>query len=463
MNGDCDVLVIGAGPAGLAAAMTLARRGKSVVLVDADGRNGFAEDGAATLSLRVPAERLRQIRDVAAIGLCLPSLDVRADWSAIQHRRRENVARRGAEWLELLQQIPELELMSGRAIFLGPDRVLVRGEDGDAVEVGFGQAIIATGASPRRPDIPGIDHHRVLAPEALMALDHLPRSITVLGGAPAGVELAQIFHAFGTEVRIVDTRPNLLPGWDAEVAELLRRRLLAEGIGVDRGSRLKRISNTGGGVFVEYDNNVNEPEHHLTEHVLLAMGRRPNVDGLDLESADVRYRADGIEVDETLRSSNPAIYAIGDVTGHALSARFAWLQGRALAYRLLGEEVELPDPMWDSGVVGSFPEIGRAGLTEEQAEEAGIDYAIIRYDLSRHYHSHLCGEQDGLLKVLYEHGRRNVIGVHALGDGASELMALSAVVLRGELTLDILANSITPQSTLGEALAKAAALAPEVV
>ena len=463
MNGDCDVLVIGAGPAGLAAAMTLARGGESVVLVEADGRNGFAEDGTAMLSLRVPAERLRQIYDAAAVGLCLPSFDVRVDWSAIQRRRRENVARRGAEWMELLLQIPELELMSGRAVFLGPNRALVRGAGGEAVEVGFRRAIVATGASPRRPDIPGIDHRRVLTPEALMALDHRPRSVTVLGGAPAGVELAQIFRAFGAEVRVVDTRPNLLPGWDAEVAELLRRRMLAEGIAVDRSSRLKRISNTGGGVFVEYDDNTSDPQHHLTEYVLLAMGRRANVDGLDLESADVRFSAEGIEVDEAFQTSNPAIHAIGDVVGRPLSARFAWLQGKTLAYRLLGEEIDLPDPMWESGVVGSFPEIGRAGLTEEQAEEADLDYAIIRYDLSRHYHSHLCGEQNALLKVLYEHGRRNVIGIHALGDGASELMALAAVVLRGDLTLDILANSITPQSTLGEALARAAALAPEVV
>ncbi len=462
MANDYDVLIVGAGPAGVAAAMTLARGGQSVLLVD-DAASGLAENMAGTGVLHEAARRLRELKAAPDFGLCLPSLDVRADWFAIQQRREQMIEHQHAEWLERLQQIPELDYRPGHAEFSGPNRAHIAGNSGEALDVHFSRAIIATGAQALRPDVPGIDHHRVLLPRELTAISRPPKRLVVLGSAPAGVELAQIFQAFGSDVLLLDPGPNLLEGWDAEIAEILRRRLLTDGISVERGCRLERISNTGGGVFVEYRTATGESRHHFTEQVLLAMGRQPRLDGLGLEKAGITSSDDGIEVDAKLQTSQPHIHAIGDATGASLSARCAMRQGEALARRLLGEKAPLPERRKSAAVVASFPEIGRAGMTEEQADREKIDYGIVRYDLSRHLHSRLAGENDGLLKLLYRHGSREIIGVHVLADDAGELMALAAVILEADLTLDTIARAITPQSTLGEAFALAAAMVPEGV
>ena len=458
-----DVLVVGAGPAGVAAAMTLARGGRSVLLVDDAPDEGLAENGAGVGVLLEAARRLRELRRAAEFGLCLPSLDVRIDWYAIQRQRQRLLAHQHEARMERLRQIPELDYLRGHAEFLAPDRVTVTLPDRGERVVRFEQAIVATGAVAIRPEIPGIDHHRVLLPAELAAVQQPPQRLVVLGSAPAGIEMAQLFHALGSEVSLLESRPTLLSGWDAEIAEILRRRLLTDGITVERGCRLERISNTGGGVFVEYRTATGEACHRLAGQVLLAMGRRPRVEGLGLAAAGLAHGPGGIEVDAELRTSRPQIHAIGDATGASLSARCAMRQGEALARRLLGDTVALPDPAKGAAFVASFPQIGRAGLTEEQADNAKIDYGIVRYDLSRHLHSRLADGADGLLKLLYRHGSREIIGIHVLADDAGELMALAAVALEAGLTLDTIARAITPQRTLGEALALAAAMVPEGV
>ncbi len=459
MNTEYDFLVIGGGPGGTPVAMALARAGRSVLLVEnGPGLGGTClfEGCIPSKILRESARRLREIREAARFGLCLPSLDSRIDWYAIQQRKRHILKQRSEAAIARAGALPKLELVFGHAAFRDARRALVTPGEGEPAEIGFGRAVIATGSAPTRPPIPGVDHHRVIDSETLLDIDHIPERLIVIGGGPIGVELGQIFHTFGSQVTLLEAAPRILGPVDAELAGRLEARMRDDGIELFTGCRVERIDNTGGGVFVSYQDADGQAWHRFSEQVLLVTGRHPRVEGLGLEHTGVRHGPHGIEVDEHLQTSEPGLYALGDVVGAPAFAHWAGAQALSLARHLLGRPAAFPRPRYNSAVIFSEPELGIAGLTESQAREAGIDYAVARYDFAGDARAQIAGRADGLLKILYEQGSHRVIGVHALVEGADDLIGEAALAIHAGVTLEALASSIHPHPTLTESFAQAA-------
>ncbi len=462
MKTNYDFLIIGGGPAGTPTAMALAAAGKQVLLVEKGpglGGTCLFEGCIPSKILRESARRLRELRESSDFGLCLPTQDIHVDWYAIQQRKRAILKKRSTAALQHLKQFPSLELAMGTATLVDNKHARITSHSGDTQTIEFNEAIIASGSTPSRPPIKGVNCHSVLDSEAILDIDHIPEKLVIIGGGPIGVELGQVFKTFGSEVSILEAGPRILGPVDEELAERLEQQMIQDGISITTDCKISAILNTADGVFVEYKDGAGEAKHLLTDTVLLVTGRHPNVEGLGLENTQVKHGAHGIEVNPQLQTDEANIYALGDVIGQPMFAHWSTAQGLSLARNLLGKAVPFPDKNTNSAVIFSEPEIGMVGMTEAQATAAGIEFEVARYDFAQDARAQIAGRDSGLLKIIYEKTVHKIIGVHALVEGADDLMGEAALAVKTGVPLEALAGAIHPHPTLTESFAVAARMA----
>jgi dihydrolipoamide dehydrogenase len=453
-----EYLVIGGGPGGVPTAMTLAAAGKSVMLVEQGpglGGTCLFEGCIPSKVFRESARRLRELGETNEFGLCLPTLDVRTNWSAILERKRAILNRRSEAALQNTARLATLKTVFGHCSLLGPRTAIVKPEDGAAQEIHFEKAILSTGSIPSLPPIRGIEHPRVYDSESILNIDHIPEKLVIIGGGPIGVELGQVFHTFGSQVKILEAAHRILAPVDEELASRLQQRMQEDGIDIHTHSHVDSIIHSGQSVYVKYTVQGTDKQHYFADTVLVVTGRRPNVDGLGLENTTVHHDTHGIEVDATLETTEAGIFAVGDVTGQPMFAHWATAQGLALARHLLGQTVAFPRPETNTAVIFSEPEIGIAGLTEEQARQTGLNINVARYDYQHDARAQIDGRDSGLLKIVYETDSRRIVGVHALVEGAGDLMGEAVLLIQAGLPLEAIAAAIHPHPTLTESFALA--------
>jgi dihydrolipoamide dehydrogenase len=451
-----DVLVIGGGPGGTPAAMALASAGRRVLLVEKGAGLGgtcLFEGCIPSKILRESAERLQAIRRAKEFGLQVPAGAIGVDWGAIMKRKAEILHRRAGGALQHARQIPTLEVRFGSAALLGPRLARFTPRDGAREEVEFSSAIIATGSLPNRLPVPGADLSQVLTSEQILEIDRVPPRLVVIGAGPIGVEMAQIFAAFGSRVTLIEAGPRILAPVDEEIAVALQDHIRRQDVALEIGAAIAAIAPKGDHVAVQYRGAQHEVE---AEVVLEATGRRPNVEGLGLEHTRVRHDHHGVKVDAKLETDEPGIYAIGDVVGHPMFAHWASAQALALARQLLGRPTRFPVPASNTAVIFSAPEVGIAGLTESEARAAGHDVAVARYDFRADARAQVSGHPEGLLKLVYDKASRAVLGVHILAEGAASLLGEGALAVGAGIPVEALAAAIHPHPTLSESIGTAA-------
>jgi len=453
-----DYLIIGGGPGGTPAAMALATAGKSVLLVEkGEGLGGTClfEGCIPSKIFRESARRLRELKDSAEFGLCLPTQDVTVNWSAVLQRKRAILKHRGDAALNNAERLATLETVFGQCQLLDARNAIIEKHDGSTQQVRFENAILSTGSVPFLPPIKGVDHPRVHDSESILNIDHIPKRLVIIGGGPIGVELAQVFNTLGSEVTILETAPRILGPVDEELALLLQQRMQQENIEIVTQCQVSAIRTTGQNVFIEYNDQAGVGQHRLADTVLMVTGRRPNVEGLGLDNTSVQHDAHGIKVDDTMQTSEAGIYAVGDVVGQPMFAHWATAQGLALARHLLGKPISFPQVSTNSAVIFSEPEIGIAGLTEQQALQDGLKISVARYDFQHDARAQIDGRASGLLKIIYHSDTHKVVGVHALVEGAGELMGEAALLVQAGMPIEAIAGSIHPHPTLTESFVMA--------
>ena len=326
MDTQYDVLVIGGGPGGTPTAMALAQAGKKVLLVEAGAGLGgtcLFEGCIPSKIFRESARRLRELREAGDFGLCLPTLDVTVNWSAVLERKRAILKRRSDAALQNTGHLPALKTVFGRCRLLSSRSASIETEDGTTQEIHFEKAVLSTGSVPFMPPIRGIEHPRVHDSESILNIDHIPDKLVIVGGGPIGVELGQVFNTFGSQVTILETAPRILGPVDEELATLLQQTMQQQAIAIHTSCQVDAIVHSGQDVFVEYTDQAGDKQHSIADTVLMVTGRRPNVDGLGLENTAVKHGPHGVEVDATLQTSEAGIYAVGDVTGQPMFAHQA--------------------------------------------------------------------------------------------------------------------------------------------
>ncbi len=325
-----DVLVIGGGPGGTPAAMALASAGRHVLLVEKGrglGGTCLFEGCIPSKILRESAQHLSAIKHSEEFGLRVPTGPIEIDWHAIMGRKATILNRRSEGALQHAHQLPTLSVQFGSAVLTGPRHARIVPTDGEPEDIEFASAIIATGSVPQLLPIEGIDLPQVITSEQLLEVQRPPERLVVIGAGPIGVEMAQVFAAFGSQVTLIEAGPRILAPVEEEVATALQAHIQRQGIALELGVQVLAISSHGNGVRVKYRDATGAEHAADADSILDSTGRSPNVDGLGLEHTAVRFDHHGIKVDGKLETDEPGIYAVGDVIGHPMFAHWATAQG----------------------------------------------------------------------------------------------------------------------------------------
>ncbi len=417
---DFEMIVIGSGPAGEKAAAQAAYYKHRVAIIEREPAPGGVPvhtGGIPSKTLREAANYLTgfRLRNIYGLGLGL-SPDLLLD------RLRAREAQVEATMTEAVQRNIDrhgIELIHGDAT-LGPDHaVTVRLQDGDERTLTTDVILVATGSSPLRPRTIPFEDPDVHDSSSILTIERIPESLVVIGGGPVGSEYASIFTALGTKVTLVDAADQLIPFLDPEISALLRDAFVDMGMDVHLGSAGATISRENGTLHVD----LGDGSTATPDMVLFAAGRVGNTRGLGLERAGVDLDERGrIVVDEHYETTARRIYAAGDVIGPPALASVSAEQGRVAACHAFNIPFkEVVDPLPPYGIY-SIPEIGMIGMTEPDAQAAGIDYAVGRAKFSDNPKSRIAGTTTGLIKLIVARDDRRLLGVHILGDEAAELI-----------------------------------------
>ena len=456
-----DLLVLGGGPGGYAAAIRAAQLGLSVALVEKDRLGGLCLNRGCipTKAMMKSAELLLRLRQAGTFGVAAEG--VRLDFARVMARKAEVTA-------TLVRGLEQLMAANGIRVALAAGRVLADGtvDAGPAGVFRPARLILATGSHAARLPIPGTDLPGVVDSDGMLELPELPRRLVVIGGGIVGCEFASIFAAFGSRVSILELLPQLLPVADAEVGRRLAQIFRRAGIDVRTGVRVEAIEASGPaeGPFgavkqVRFTDPSGQGGQVEGDVVLVSVGRRPAFSGFDPDELGLEVVRGGLRVDPFLQTRRSGVYAVGDVNGLSLLAHAASAQGIIAAEHAAGKQ---PAP-WGSSPVPScvftLPEVAWVGLSEEQAREQGIPVGVGRFNFAALGRAHVEGQTEGFVKVVYRADGPDageVVGLHILGPGAGELVHEGVLAIRLGVTVAELAQTIHAHPTLSEAVGEAA-------
>ncbi len=447
-SGRYNLAVIGAGPAGLVTAIGAAGLGAKVALVERHLVGGDCLNvGCVPSKALISASRsYAAVRNAEKFGVRVPD-GVHVDFPAVMERMRRIRAD--------LSRHDSAERVKGLGIdlFIGDGRFTAR----TSFEIGgklirFSKACIATGARAAPPPIPGLDTVDYLTNETVFTLTQLPRRFGVIGAGPIGCEMAQAFRRFGSEVHLIEAMHGILPREDREAAEIVKQSLLQDGVKFyccGKGIRIDRDDQTTRISFDSHD----QPYHIAVDKLLVAVGRVPNLEGLNLDKAGIEYDKKGIKVNDRLQTTNPRIFAAGDVASryqftHAADFMARIVIGNALFFgRSKTSTLTIP---W---ATYTEPELAHVGTTSRKLDREGIGYHIHIVKMSDVDRAVLDGDTEGLVKVLADHKGR-ILGATIVSARAGDLIGQFALAMTHGLRLGAIAKTIHPYPTQGEAIRK---------
>jgi mercuric reductase len=362
---------------------------------------------------------------------------------------KESLKRTQEEWVRDLES-SGLTAITGQATFTGPRTLRVGDRELDADRI-----LVATGSRTAVPPVEGIDEIDWLDHISALDLTEVPRSLLIVGCGAVGLEFGQMFSRFGAQVRLVDAADRLAPLADADASETLAAALQAEGMELTANVFVQRVRQDGDEVVATIaPRDGSAAYERRAQRLLLASGRVPNVEELDLEAAGVATTRSGITVDEHLRTSVAGIWAAGDVTAVAQFTPIAQYQARVAVADMFGEDTPGADYSVLPTSIFTDPELAGVGLTEEQAREQDHDVGVVRNERVKRFQ--FVGEEHGLFKIVFDRGDRKVLGLHVVSRSASEIVQGFSLGLRLGATVDDLAHMHHVFPTFGEGVKAAA-------
>jgi len=448
-----EVVVVGSGPAGENGAVQAASLGKRVALVEKEAVPGGACANTGTIpskALRETALALLQARSRDAHGIEL-KVSGTVTIPELMGRRGLVTAREHARIRTALTRVG-VESFRGVASFADPHRLRVTIPDGSTQELQADAVLLATGTRPFHPPQITFDHALVYDSDSILMLDHLPRSLAVLGGGVAACEYASIFQALGVHVTIVDSKPRLLPWLDSELSRAVQELFLQAGMEIHQEVRATRVEQGEHDVLIQ----LSSGKRLIAEKVLIASGRIGNVEALNLPAAGLTATDRGfLEVNEHFQTRVPHIYAAGDLVGFPGLASTSKDQGVVAMTHACGRVSKRKvNEMLPVGIY-TIPEVSSAGETEESLQKKGIPYVVGRAPLSENARANLVGEAVGFLKLIAGTDG-SLLGVHCVGPHASELIHLGNAVMAHGGSIRYFIEAVFNYPTLGEAYKPAA-------
>ena len=422
-----DLIIIGAGPGGYETALAAAKRGMSVTLFNGDRLGGTClnEGCIPTKCLCKNAEVVGTIRECEQFGI--DDFTFTLDYNQVV-ARKEQVVSQLREGIAMMLKGAKVEVVEAMAAFKDAHTVVAAGEEYTADNI-----IIATGSTSRSLPIEGHDMECVKDSTAMLNLDYIPESLTIIGGGVIGLEFASIFAAFGSKVTVIEFMKQILPPFDSDIAKRLKQSLTKRGIKIITSAAAKRIEqNADYEIVVTYECKGKE-ESVVSSDLLMAVGRAPRVAGLNLEAAGVEYSPKGIPVNDDMRTNVDHIFAIGDVNARMMLAHVATFQG----YRALNAITDTRDDIrFDivPSAVFTVPECGMVGLTEEECKARGIEIAVGQSFFRANGKALTMAEPDGLCKLIFRKDDGMLLGAHIMGVEAADLAQQCADLMNNRAT-----------------------------
>jgi dihydrolipoamide dehydrogenase len=443
-----DVAVVGTGPGGYVAAIRCAQLGLSVVAVEDDRPGGVCLNWGCipTKALLRNAEVVHLVDRAADFGIRIQGYE--ADYGeAVQRSRR--VADRMAKGVEFLFRKNKIAFLPGRGTLRSPTSVEVKGPGGtEAIEARA--VILGTGSEPKSLPGAAIDEQIVISSNGAVRQERRPASLIVIGAGAVGVEFADVFRAYGTEVTLLEALPRVVPMEDEEVSAQLARTFSRRGIQVKTGVKVSSVRAGGPGAIVETDGGRRE-----AEQVLMAVGRAAKVKDLGLEALGVALERGFVKVSPRMETSVKGVYAIGDMAGPPLLAHKAMAEGVVAAEAIAGRD---PRPV-DYGNVPSCtycrPQIASLGLGEARARVGGREITVGKFPFTASGKAVALGDTEGFVKVVADKATGEILGVHIIGPEATEIIHEFAVGRTLEATLEEIVHTVHAHPTLSEAALEA--------
>ncbi len=448
-----DLVVIGSGPGGYVGAIRAAQLGMKVAIVERDRLGGVCLNWGCipTKALLRNAEIIALLRRGEEFGFSFENL--RVDFS-VAVKRSEQAARKLSKGVEYLMKKNKVTVVAGEGKLAGNGQVRVA-KDGKVTELHAARILLATGSRPR--EIPGvpIDGKRIITSTEALSLPQVPRSLLIIGAGAVGVEFADVYHAYGAEVILIEMLPRLLSVEDAEISNFLEKVFAKRGITIRTGTKVEAVTVKGEQVLLRLSKEGRTEE--ITGDVgLVAIGRIPNIEALGIEGLGVRVgRGSFIEVGDRFETSVPGIYAIGDVIGGPLLAHKAMAEAIVAVEAMAGQNGRRIDPSKIPNCTYCSPQVASVGLTEEQAKEKGRQVKVGRFSFQASGKAVALGDTEGFVKVVADAEYGEILGLHIIGPEATEMIAEATMARTLEATLDEVHHSIHAHPTLSETVAEA--------
>ena len=447
-----DLVIIGGGPAGYVAAIRARQLGGKVTLVERDTLGGICLNRGCipTRALVRGVEFLDLPRKARDYGINLGTAEV--DFPKMM-ARKDTIVRTVVGGVELLMRENGVEVMQGVGKLLSPSEVEVQLEDGTTSRIAASKVIIATGARPKKPPVPGAE--RIITTDHALELTEVPQSMVIIGGGPIGFAFATIFSRLGASVTVIEESPQILHGVDREIVSMLQRELKKEKIRVHTEAHIEEVGEGDGGeskiVFSVKDEDVT-----LTaQYILAADAREVNVEGLGLDRVGIQPGQGGIQVNRRMETTVPNILAAGDSTGEPMLAHIAFVEGRVAAENALGTQSEI-DYTVVPRCINTTPEIASVGLTEDEAIAGEYQVQIGRFPFAANGMATILAERTGTVKVISEAKYGQLLGVHIIGARAADLIPEAALAMKLDATPREISSTIHAHPSLAEALMEAA-------
>ena len=452
-----QVVVIGGGPGGYAAAYLASDLGMQVTLVNLDKNPGgvcLYKGCIPSKALLHVAKLMNETEDAKKWGIEFGKpkidLDKLRNW-------KDSVVEKLTSGVGLVGRQRKISFVQGKASFVSSSKLKIDKIEGGTEELNFEKAIIATGSVIATIPSLNLESKRVLNSTTALELPAIPKRLLVIGGGYIGLELGSVYQALGSEVSVVEMTSGLLPGADRDLVNFLAKKIEKSYEKVMLNSKVIEMKEVKDGITVKIqtsgDGKITE---EVYDYVLMSIGRKPDTAGLGLENTNVKLTNRGwIKVNEQMRTDDQNIFAIGDIAGEPMLAHKASHEGRVAAEVIAGHKVAF-EPLAIPAVVFTDPEIAWAGITESQAKDKGINYEIARFPWAASGRALTLDRSDGVTKLIVNPETQRILGIGICGPGAGELIAEGVLAIEMGANLTDLRLTIHPHPTLSETIMESA-------
>jgi len=450
-----QLVVIGAGPGGYSAAFLAADLGMEVAIVDKERTPG----GVCLYRGCIPSKAflhaagiISEAKHAQTFGIEYPppKIDINKlrGW-------KENVVSKLTAGLASLARARKIKYFQGEASFINSNTLKIKKADGSIEEISFKNAILATGSRPTViPNLP--QSPDIWDSSAALKLENVPESLLVVGGGYIGMELGTVYHGLGAKISVVEMMPGLLPGADRDLTDVLYKRARSLFAKIMLETKVIKMESGKNGITVFFADKEGKEFKEEYNKVLVSIGRRPNSENLGLENTKVKVTSRGfVEVNDQRQTTDPNIYAIGDITGNPMLAHKASHEGRVAVETIAGQKAAF-EPQAIPAVVFTDPEIAWCGLTEIDATKAGLNVTVVKFPWAASGRALTLDRTEGLTKLIVDPKTQRVLGVGIVGIGAGEMIAEGVVAIEMGAVVKDLKLSIHPHPTLSETIMEAA-------